>query len=141
MHLHPFALLPSQRGQVQYYYYRIGLQLGLWVTFATVAGLDIVLAGLDLLAAQWQRKASAVQLRLVAGVLWDHGMRPFVETLVAATVLGACYAFATIVYWRIPIEYAWEKYVGGFMSDIFGVCAAGGFKEAWELECIPVRAG
>lgn len=50
-------------------------------------------------------------------------------------------AIANIGYWRIGFFYAMERYMWGFVNDLFGVCAAGGLAATWGLECIPWSAG
>ena len=44
--------------------------------------------------------------------------------------------FASLVYYRININYAARLYLAGFVADLFGQCARSGFGDVWGFECL-----
>ena len=60
----------------------------------------------------------------------------FCEALLAVVILNSIVFFTTTVLHfenDNAIEFYW-----GFVSDVFGVCAASGYKDAWGYECIHI---
>jgi len=81
--------------------------------------------------AAWRRVAGKA-----AGLVLGRWVAPFVQSLVSAVIIIIAYWFASLVYYRIDINYAARLYLGGFVSDLFGHCARSGFGDAWGYECI-----
>ena len=145
-----------------YFFYRIGLQFGLWWLLAsrTCFALAIRIPSelLNFLAFRREclararaqpghglrhdpkeevRAGSLKLLRRLSYHTVRHVISPFIETMIAAVALSCVYWFASLIYYRIDISYAARKYLWSFVKDVFGECASSGFGDAWGIPCIP----
>ena len=65
-------------------------------------------------------------------------MARFLETLLCALALNFIFFLVTVkLQWQTSWDFASRKYLWGFVSDVFGDCAAGGYKDEWDLRCVP----
>ena len=144
-----------------YFFYRIGLQFGLWWLLATRACFALALRIphelLNFLSyrreclararahgghghghdAEQTRARSLKLLRRLLYLTIRHALGPFVETMIAAVALCCTYWLASLIYYRIDVSYAARKYLWAFVTDVFGECANSGFGDVWGIACVP----
>jgi hypothetical protein len=68
-----------------------------------------------------------------------HAMRTsghFLRLLFCAAVMNTAFWFACISFFGTPFRVALEAYWWGFVKDIFGVCAASGYKDSFGFDCL-----
>ena len=55
--------------------------------------------------------------------------------------MSTLFMVACSLFFGHSISHYLHVYWWGFVKDVFGVCAASGYKEAYALQCIPAWAG
>ena len=118
-------------------FYRVGVGIGLWWSFIAVDLFDLSAVLFDALLHRRPLHSEHTLPRLLGYAIFDRGLRAFAETLLAAIVLCICFWYACLGYWRVDMSHAAQMYLWGFVKDVFGYCAASGYKEAWGLDCLP----
>ena len=60
-----------------------------------------------------------------------------IETVLCCLLLNVLMLLVVVlIQWNARLDLAMDKYFAGFVTDIFGTCAASGYKEAWGFECL-----
>jgi len=140
-------------------YYRVGLTTTLWMPFlfdVVVGLLSGVLRSLGRSYKRHQARRSDAEVRHVSEGL-PRGLNPeaesltlaarrhlvivalgIIDRLIAAVCLNLfCWIAVSVFQWGDHLEVAISDYLFGFMQDVFGWCAAGGYYDAWNYDCIP----
>ena len=129
---------------VHYYFYRIGLQFGLWWSlFGQICG-DLSSFAFDVARAvstHYRAGQGSVVIRSILQAIYELAIWPFFGTLFAGFSLTAAYALVNLMYWPPITPLKLEMYFSGFFSDVFGLCAASGYADFYVLECITPSAG
>ena len=123
---------------LQYLYYRSGVSYGLWLHFACRESFEFFARAFALLvvyrtddAARGRQQVRDEAVPMLAG----FAVR-FVETLACAVGMNFAFAMFCNLFWHTGNERFMQNYLWGFLNDVFGTCAAGGYMEAWGYQCI-----
>lgn len=115
-------------------YYRVGIFYTMWLTWV-LRELFHLCSGMLHLCASHERKDSLtlrVGLEKIAAVVGR-----FFETVGAALFMNlVVFTTTTVLQFGDSFAYAWVNYAEGFITDIWGTCAASGYKDAWGYDCI-----
>jgi len=161
---HGFAVLTSKDSQIScemmayFLYYRIALRLGVWAPWLVqqvqelvgrVVQLVRLLEWCDAIALREEsaarggdRAAAPAKSTLVCRLLYQAALQlttSFVEAFFCACVMNSVFWLACMLFFQTPLDVGFDAYFVGFLEDIFGFCAASGYKDPYGFDCLPMR--
>jgi len=94
--------------------------------------------------ARWPQVEAEVQvtkcswnLLTAAGLTLMKTAVRLIETVLCCLLLNiVMFTVVVLVQWDALFDLAMKEYFEGFVTDIFGTCAASGYKEAWGFDCL-----
>ena len=119
---------------IYFAYYRVGLTYNVWVPWLMQ---EVVIAAMTLLGRGERSMQCCTRVKMHAmewfsGIVWR-----FTETLLCALVLNVFFFVATaILQWESDVRFALKHYLSGFVGDVFGLCAASGYANNFNLPCL-----
>ena len=127
--------------QVFYLYYRIGIMFGVWLPFGIREVADLFSTFLlPLVPVTSEGNKHTRTTDQVARHLLSYGWGVcgrFVETLGCSIFMNFVFWFSCNIFWAADFNYAIKYYLWGFINDVFGVCAASGYKDVYGWSCLP----
>ena len=127
---------------VYFCFYRTGILMSLWVgalvreSFELIALLTSPNEVRQTLLRELKENPRQFILSAAKGSMFR-----FIEPLSVAVMLNFFFGLACTIYWNKDAEgfkYSIKHYVPGFVEDIFGACAASGYKDDFNLDCLPL---
>ena len=115
-------------------YYRVGLAYTMWLTWILREVLHLCADAFHLCVSSNRKDSLTLKIGLekigsVAG--------RFVETVWAALFCNFVnFILTTVLQFNTSFGQAWNNYAGGFISDIWGNCAASGYMDEFGYSCI-----
>ena len=142
---------------IYFAYYRVTITYNMWVPWLLQEIVVAVIAANDLACktrplqmpasktahhgAEHDERANTQRLALgplVSLGRWLGGVvGRFIKTLLCCLTLNALFFFCTaILQWGAPVNFAIRHYFAGFVSDVFGFCAASGYAASFGYSCL-----
>jgi glycerol uptake facilitator-like aquaporin len=124
---------------VYFCYYRLSVTIGLWfgqLLNSFVEMLMLIAGARAAASAESSGDSSSSQAShyVAAMLVWLHNL---LETMCCSLILNAGMWLACQVFWY-EVEGINVEYLPGFVVDVFGACAAGGYARARGFECLPI---
>ena len=124
---------------VYYVYYRIALLLGVWLPFSINESLHvsgtIIFKFIVPPSGSRQKRSVKSQVRVALRLVCKSAMR-FSLTILCAAFMNTTFWLGCQLFFDTPLDVAYDLYLWGFIEDIFGECAASGYKDAYGFNCI-----
>ena len=140
-----------------FFYYRICITFAVWLTFAmreVVEGCSTIsywaIVSLARLTAAFDSNGNSNKPQFRSAISHDFNQKfpkwawesacsllvRFLETLTCTYLMHIIFWVYCSVYWDNELDVAF-RYLGPFLEDPFGSCAASGYRYVWGLPCIP----
>lgn len=122
---------------VYYVYYRAGITFSLWVPWAARELFELIARAIALV--ELHAKDAATARRQVKPELMEFAANVavrFVETLACAVLMNCTFGLFCEFFWNVDWERFFDLFFFGFVKDIFGACAAGGYMDEFGFECV-----
>jgi len=132
---------------VYFMYYRISISVGVWMP-AAIHAVQLTIARLwqllDFLFTE--RGHSPAQIvregaHQLLGQLGAWLASQLVRKIASVVFMNTLFWFACFLFFKGELRAYIELYWWDFARDVFGTCAASGYKEAYGFDCIPFSAG